>query len=179
VRAILDASALILESDGLQGFNTNAIAAQAKISIGSLYQYFPNKDAVIFALITSFENAFNSAMLDAIEAGDDPSLRFRLRILVRAHVTVHYNHPRLHRILESEEDRLGSGAKGSKLLDSLLQLLRGHQSEIATPVNLSIAQDVLSILGAVVDRGLMTGSSRQSAEYRALRAVCGYLLYRG
>src|SRR5580693_9422657 len=51
VTVILEASARILESGGLRGFNTNAIAAKAGVSVGSLYQYFPNKDAIVLALI--------------------------------------------------------------------------------------------------------------------------------
>ena len=42
VTVILEASARILEADGLRGFNTNAIAERAGVSVGSLYQYFPN-----------------------------------------------------------------------------------------------------------------------------------------
>jgi AcrR family transcriptional regulator len=49
--AILEAAAHILASGGLAAFNTNAVAARAGVSIGSLYQYFPNKDALMAALI--------------------------------------------------------------------------------------------------------------------------------
>ena len=45
--AIVEAAARILEADGMGGFNTNAIAARAGVSIGSLYQYFPAKDAIL------------------------------------------------------------------------------------------------------------------------------------
>jgi AcrR family transcriptional regulator len=46
VRRILDAAAEILEERGYEGVSTNRIAAAAEISPGSLYQYFPNKDAI-------------------------------------------------------------------------------------------------------------------------------------
>ena len=48
--AILEAAAQILERDGLAGYTTNAVAARAGVSIGTLYQYFPNRDAVTAAL---------------------------------------------------------------------------------------------------------------------------------
>jgi hypothetical protein len=54
VSIILEASARILESGGLRGFNTNAIAAKAGVSIGSLYQYFPNKDSIVLAFDYQF-----------------------------------------------------------------------------------------------------------------------------
>ena len=51
VAAILEAAARILETDGLAGYSTNAIARRAGVSVGSLYQYFPGKDAITRALI--------------------------------------------------------------------------------------------------------------------------------
>ncbi|MFO6446783.1 TetR/AcrR family transcriptional regulator [Erythrobacter sp. NE805] len=48
--AILEAAAHII-AGGLAAFNTNAVAARAGVSIGSLYQYFPKKDALMLALI--------------------------------------------------------------------------------------------------------------------------------
>src|ERR1700723_2407444 len=69
VSVILEASARILESDGLQGFNTNAIAVRAGVSVGSIYQYFPNKDAIVVALISSFKEALHDAVLKAVHAG--------------------------------------------------------------------------------------------------------------
>jgi AcrR family transcriptional regulator len=54
---------------GLRGFNTNAIAAQAGVSIGSLYQYFPNKDSIVLALIGSFEKAFHDTVVKAVQDG--------------------------------------------------------------------------------------------------------------
>lgn len=51
VAAILEGAAQVLEERGLAGYTTNAIAARAGVSIGSLYQYFPTKDAVTVALI--------------------------------------------------------------------------------------------------------------------------------
>jgi AcrR family transcriptional regulator len=50
VEAILEAATQILESDGETGFNTNAIAARAGVSIGALYRYFPDKRAILLAL---------------------------------------------------------------------------------------------------------------------------------
>jgi AcrR family transcriptional regulator len=48
--AIIEATAQILEKHGEAAFTTNRIAEKAGVSIGSLYQYFPNKHAILRAL---------------------------------------------------------------------------------------------------------------------------------
>jgi len=176
---ILEASARILESDGLRGFNTNAIAAKAGVSIGSLYQYFPNKDSIVLALIGSFEKAFHDTVVKAVQDGKGKSLKSRLRLVVRALVSAHYYRPRLNRVLETEEERLGSEADDSAFHANLLQLLRDHKKEMAMPVSRVTERVFMAILRAVVDLGLASGASPRSTEQRAMRAICGYLLYAG
>ena len=179
VSVVLEASARILESDGLRGFNTNAIAAKAGVSVGSLYQYFPNKDAIVLALIGGYEEGLHNAVLDAVQAGKGQELKRRLRLLVRALVTVHYRRPRLNRVLEAEEERLGSGADDAAFHAMVLQLFQDHKNEMAVPVSPATERVVIAILRAVVDLGLASGASPGSTEHRAMRAVCGYLLYLG
>jgi len=179
VSVILDASARILESDGLRGFNTNAVAVKAGVSIGSLYQYFPNKDSIVFALTSRFEQGLHEAVLKAVQAGRGRQLKSRLRLLVRALVSAHYHRPRLNRVLETEEARLGSDADSAAFHKSVLQLLRQHQEELAVPVSGETERVVIAILRALVDLGLMSGASPRSTEQRAMRSVCAYLLYTG
>ena len=50
VEQILNATRELLISDGLEKITTNHIARKANMSVGSLYQYFPNKQAIIFQL---------------------------------------------------------------------------------------------------------------------------------
>jgi AcrR family transcriptional regulator len=54
VGRILDAAARVLKERGYDGASTNRIAAAAGISPGSLYQYFPNKDAILAALVAEY-----------------------------------------------------------------------------------------------------------------------------
>jgi AcrR family transcriptional regulator len=179
VSVILEASARILESDGLHGFNTNAIAARAGVSVGSIYQYFPNKDAIALALISSFEEELHDTVLRAAQAGRGRPLQYRLKLLVRQLVRVHYRRSRLNRMLESEEQRLGSNADSSTFHESVLQLLRDHQNEVAVPISAETERIVIAILRALVDLGLASGATPRSTEQRAMHAVCAYLFYAG
>jgi AcrR family transcriptional regulator len=176
VNVILEASARILESEGLRGFNTNAVAAKAGVSVGSLYQYFPNKDSILLTLIKSFEDATQEAVLEAMGSGKGRSLKPRLRLFVRALVAMHYRRPRLNRVLEVEEERLGGGGEDFAFRPGLRDLLHEHKSEIATSVTRATARFAMAILRAVVDQGLAVDASQRSVEQQAMRAVSGFLL---
>lgn len=62
--AIFEATAQILESEGEAGFNTNRVAERAGVSIGTLYQYFSSKQAILAAMARE-ENARKGEVLAA------------------------------------------------------------------------------------------------------------------
>jgi AcrR family transcriptional regulator len=55
VDTLLDAAAEVIAAGGYEGATTNAIARQARTSVGSLYQFFPNKEAILDALVARYE----------------------------------------------------------------------------------------------------------------------------
>jgi len=65
VQDVLQAAIRVLERDGAAGFNTVRVAERAGVSVGSLYQYFPNKQAILFRLQQE-EWAATAALLDGI-----------------------------------------------------------------------------------------------------------------
>jgi AcrR family transcriptional regulator len=65
VEAILDACAETLSGRGYHGLTTHAIAARAGVSVGTLYQYFPNRDAVAGALVVRAMERLRRAMRGA------------------------------------------------------------------------------------------------------------------
>ena len=84
VDAILEAAAQILEVGGLAAFTTNSVAERAGVSIGTLYQYFADKNALLRALAER-EMQVGLARVAAAMAGDgDKSLEGRVRATVRA-----------------------------------------------------------------------------------------------
>lgn len=180
VRAILEASARILESSGIGRFNTNAVAERAGVSIGSLYQFFPGKDAILAALIEQQESAMLARFQSTFEQIQSLSLDACLRALTRTLVEVHRERWKLHRLLEAEEGRLLGGAERGPLYPvlhaSLADLLRKHHRSLSIRNILESAHDVIWIARAVIHGALSRGESCwPSIERRLLRAVHGYL----
>lgn len=83
VADVLAAAVRVLERDGAAGFNTVRVAEKAGVSVGSLYQYFPNKQAILFRLQVE-EWKKTSAALDALLADRRLAPAARLRATVRA-----------------------------------------------------------------------------------------------
>ena len=103
VQVIVEAAARLLERGGASGFNTNNVAEIAGVSIGSLYQYFPNKDAIVRALIERQAKLVAANARAALAAGD---LDQALTALVEVAVENQLGRPRLARLQEDEEMRL-------------------------------------------------------------------------
>jgi AcrR family transcriptional regulator len=85
VNAILDAAIQVLGAEGAQRFTTARVAERAGVSVGSLYQYFPNKAAILFRL-QSDEWRRTTEMLRTILEDSGRSPPDRLRALVHAFV---------------------------------------------------------------------------------------------
>jgi len=106
---ILAAAARVFADRGYAGGTTNHIAAEAGLSVGSLYQYFPNKDAVAAELMRAHvaDGAAHVArrLAEVTGAGTEPDLTGRLRPLVDAAVDNHRGDLRLHRVLFEEAPR--------------------------------------------------------------------------
>lgn len=79
---ILDAATQVLERDGEAGFNTNAVAERAGVSIGTLYRYFPDKLAILKAMGMRETVAFRKVVAQAM-AGETEGLA-RDRAVIRA-----------------------------------------------------------------------------------------------
>jgi AcrR family transcriptional regulator len=103
VEAILQGAAHVFERYGYAAGTTNRIAERAGVSIGSLYQYFPNKDAILVALV---RNHFAEGLemlaphFERLRAGEP--LDGVIPDVVKAMIALHSVTPNLHRILFEE-----------------------------------------------------------------------------
>lgn len=174
VEAILEAAARILEAGGFAGYTTNAIAQRAGVSIGSLYQYFPNKDAITRALI-----ARESVTLlhELKEAEAIPDWRIALEAMIGAAVRHQMGRPRLARLLDIEEARLPLGddevsrAIYAIVHQLVLQAHHGDSQEAAI-----LTTDVIGMTRGMIDMaGQMQEVDLHGLTKRVSRTVLGYL----
>ena len=111
VDAVLEATARVLVKRGFDGLTTNLVAEAAGVSIGSLYQYFPNKAALVGALIEKHVDAMQSlALAELTRVAQLPmpeAIRSVIEVMIRAHAVS----PELHRVLTEQVPRVGRMAK--------------------------------------------------------------------
>ncbi|GAA3956093.1 TetR/AcrR family transcriptional regulator [Actinomadura viridis] len=105
--AVLDAAAELFARHGYAAATTNKIAERAGVSIGSLYQYFPDKDALLYAL---GERHLARAVEGLGELfgrlrAERPGLEATVRVLVEAVAAWHAADPEMHRLLYDQAPR--------------------------------------------------------------------------
>ena len=176
VATILEATARILETTGLAGLNTNAVAQRAGVSIGSLYQYFSGKDALIVALSLRERALFHAEAQGAL---DEPTGLQGLRQLIAASVHQQLRRPTLARLLDFEENRAPIAQELAASKDGFHALIRQllARDDIAPPPDPgTAADDIGAIVRAIVDAAGERGEvDRPGLEQRVGRAVFGYL----
>ena len=126
VAAILAAAAHVFAERGYANTTTNHIAEHAGVSIGSLYQYFPSKDALLLALAERHvENAFAAVLAEVRDKRAAPA-RELLHALVDALLRAHQQDPRLHRVIFEEAHLLDHSFRRrlEELDDRALRLAR-------------------------------------------------------
>ena len=74
VAAILEAAAAVIDEEGWPQASTNRIAERAGVSIGSLYQYFPNKEAILAQLMEHHRTAVHRVIARSLDRRADPSV---------------------------------------------------------------------------------------------------------
>ncbi len=180
VEAVLAAAAHILEDQGLSGFNTNAVAVRAGVSVGSLYQYFPSKDAILVALMEQSLTLFYEDLSEAIDGAPGAGLAEDMKFMLRMGLMSHLRRPNLMRLLEGEFQRLETyvdkGSAHVAVRQATIRLLERYRDRIRGGDITIMAQDV----GAIAKLLMNAAGERMEADWEAVidrtaRAMIGYL----
>ena len=137
VDALLEATAHILVKDGYDHASTNRIAAIAGVSIGSLYQYFPSKEALVAAVVDRHMEEMMDVLRQALVTVMAQPVKTATRKLVKTMIDVHRVDPKLHRVLVEQIPRVGRLENVEALDRESLLLVRAyfeaHRDELDVP----------------------------------------------
>ena len=167
VEVILTAAAQVFSDLGYGKATTNHIARRAGVSIGSLYQYFPNKDAVLYSLLERHIREGYEIIVKVIPEIEKIGLinRTVIRMLVVTMIDMHRQDPALHRLLfeEVRTTPFWSGYKKNEdyVVERLLSLLK--RTPAARVRNPEAAVQLMSrTIEAMTHRFILYGYNRMS-----------------
>jgi AcrR family transcriptional regulator len=142
VNALVESTIRVLVKEGYDRASTNKIAAVAGVSIGSLYQYFPSKEALVAAVIDRHTSELSLTIRDALAQVAALPIETAARQLVVAAIEAHSIDPNLHRVLAEQVPRTGRlehidavQRDASRFLRSYLEV---HKDEV-TVLDLDLA----------------------------------------
>jgi AcrR family transcriptional regulator len=151
VEAILEATTHILTEEGYDKANTNRIAERAGISIGSLYQYFPNKESLMAALLEQHSNEIAELVESKLKNLFDAPIENAIPELVKAVIAAHAINPRLHQVLSEEIPRSGRLQQMQKAEERIAELLRLYLMRHSDRIHRQNLEMTVFILGRTVE----------------------------
>jgi AcrR family transcriptional regulator len=185
VETLLDATARVLTKEGYDRASTNRIAATAGISVGSLYQYFPNKEALVAALVARHNREMLQLVRNALKEVASLDLATAVRELVRASVDAHLVDPALHRIFAEQVPRMGQLAKIEALQGEAFRLARAYLEERRNEISVRDLDAATSICVTtiealthefVINRPEARDGDRNRFVDEVTRLIVGYLM---
>jgi AcrR family transcriptional regulator len=124
VEAIVVAATRIFREAGFAAATTNRVAELAGVSVGSLYQYFPNKLALLTAVRDSVQRNFLEEMIGACSRGCERAFKPAVRGMAETAAAFYAKHAGLYRIFVAELPAAGGANSGS------LHHLRYHETQM-------------------------------------------------
>jgi AcrR family transcriptional regulator len=181
VAAILDAAVQVLAKEGAQRFTTARVAEKAGVSVGSLYQYFPNKAAILFRL-QSDEWRQTSELLRGILEDVRRSPLERLRTLVHAFIRSECDEAEMRVALndaaplyrdapEAREAR----AAGNRTVQVFMQEALPGASEAARALAGDLITTTLSVVGKRFSETPRTSTEIEAYADAMADMFCAYL----
>ena len=164
VDTILQASARVLVRRGFDGFTTNEVAAAAGVSIGSLYQYFPNKEALVAALMMQHVEEMSAAILSELTRVAQLPMAQAVRAVIELTVRAHAIDPELHQVLTEQVPRVGRLAK-LRELDAITHrmvagMLAARKAELAIRDPEVASFVIVSAIEAIIHRAALFSPER-------------------
>ncbi len=184
VDTLLAATARILVKEGFDKACTNRIAEVAGVSVGSLYQYFPSKEALVVAVAERHQQEIMRTVRRELAEVLAQPMEQAVRKLVAVAVKAHRVDPELHRVLAEQIPRVGELENLEPFSRENYALFRAylaaHQDEVCVDdLELATFVCVTSIEAlthnAVLHPGLISDETMEGLINEGARLVTGYL----
>lgn len=179
---IKEAATRILKEQGLANFTTNHVAERAGVSIGSLYQYFPTKNALIAEIKRDHFAKLRDLIKSAYITNQHKPLEDIVAAFIKASIDAHLIDPELHRILSGdlsdfkikEDDQHDTSVRST-----VEQLLAKSKHELRSNLNIPLAAKLLYKVVETMTHDIVLNSPEMLDEEHYLdeikRMVMAYL----
>jgi AcrR family transcriptional regulator len=181
VEAVLDAVVRVLKRDGAAAVTTNRVAEVAGVSIGSVYQYFPDKRAIYTALHDRHSDEMSRLVERTLVEHAASSLDALLRALVEAMIEAHATDPALHELLREVPHDDGARDLPTRLRGALRLAIssreraRAARSPRALERSLFVLTHMIDALSHAAVHSRPPKLSLAAAKEEAVRAVLAYV----
>lgn len=180
VELILEAALRLLDSGGMPALTTNAVAQTAGVSIGTLYQYFPNKEAILDALAERRMAEMSAGIVAALSDPAELIPEDRIAQVVRAVMASYGGRRQVHRLVMQYTLSRGVSRLGP-LIEQLVALLAKDGGRTGdgsvVPISRTDAFVLANAFAGVMRAAILSGDSAPPLEEieRALaRLVIGF-----
>lgn len=164
VETILEATARVLIAEGFDGLTTNAVAEAAGVSIGSLYQYFPNKEALVAAMIEHHLDTKNAITMSELQRVATLPLAQAVRVMIEHTIENYRKQPELKRVLIEQVPRVGRMGKAAALHAGTQQMISAlftaRRAELAVRDPDTAAFVVMSSIEAICQKAALFQPAR-------------------
>jgi AcrR family transcriptional regulator len=181
VTAVLDAVVRILKREGVGAVTTNRIAAVAGVSIGSVYQYFPDKRAIFIALHERHAEQIGRLVESTLVQHAHASLTGIVRALIGAIADAHVPDPELYQLLSTEVPHRAHGSRdlAGRLNGALRLAIASRSPQLRNSEPLEKVLFVVShMIDALAHAAVLSRPPRLSlavAKEESVRAIMAYL----
>jgi AcrR family transcriptional regulator len=181
VEAVLDSVAKVLKRDGVDAITTNHIAEVAGVSIGSIYQYFPDKRAIFAALHRRHVEEIDRLIENTLIEHATSSLEDLMRAMVEAMVDAHTGDPELYQVMMTLVPHGVDGTRAFpvRLHNAFRLAIASRQRELKRRKDLDKVVFVVANMVDALSHGAVLrrpeGVSLAAAKQEAVRAVLAYL----
>jgi AcrR family transcriptional regulator len=181
VNAILDATVQVLLKVGKERLTTTRVALRAGVSVGTLYQYFPNKSALLQAVLKRHLDEVTDAVERACKEQQRATLRQMATALITAFFEAKIRNAKTSVALYSVSSDV-DGAKiaqqtGTRTHRAIVEMLASSRDRLATDP-LTVASLLQGMMVGVIRRVLESGAPEREAEIfrqELIVVACAYL----